>query len=104
MGKVVEVEKEIQKKLEVEKKKSKEWIDKIKADSEKEISKVEFELEESLKRAVQDARSNADKEAAAILEHAHERSGKIRKITDESLRKTVMKHIQYILRGSQNDR
>ena len=97
LSKIVEVEKEIQKRLEIERNTTQEWLEKIKKDTEKELIMAEKELKESLNKAVQDAKSNAEKKASEYLLDAQTKAKRLEKLSDEILKTVILKHIIRIL-------
>ena len=103
LSKIVEVEKEIRKRLEIERNTTQEWLEKIKKDTEKELIMAEKELKESLNKAVQDAKSNAEKKASEILLDAQTKAERLEKLNDEILKMVILKHIIRILPGKQYD-
>ncbi len=103
LSKIVEVEKEIQERLEIEKNKAHEWLEKVKKDAEKELITVEKELNESLNQELQDAKQHAEKKASEILLDAQTKAERLEKLSDEILKTVILKHIIRILPGKQYD-
>ncbi len=103
LSKIVEVEKEIQERLEIEKNKAHEWLEKVKKDAEKELITVEKELNESLNQELQDAKQHAEKKASEILLDAQTKVERLEKLSDEILKTVILKHIIRILPGKQYD-
>ena len=99
LGKVVEVEKEIQKRIETEKKKYREWIENVRKDTDIKLADTEAELTESLEKAVKDARTNAGSRASELLRDAEALAKKFQGLSDEDLRPIIIKHITSILPG-----
>lgn len=104
LGEVVEVEKEIQKKLELEKIKCREWLEKLSSETEEKVLQVENQLKESMQESVQNAKIKADHQAAEILREAHATSEMLGNISDETLRRIILRHIIKILPGEIDDR
>mgnify|MGYP001573073268 FL=1 len=97
LSKIVEVEKEIQERLEIEKNKAHEWLEKVKKDAEKELITAEKELNESLNQELQDAKQHAEKKASEILLDAQTKAERLEKLSDEILKTVILKHIIRIL-------
>ena len=97
LSKIVEVEKEIQERTEIEKNKAHEWFEKVKKDAETELVTVEKELYESLNRELQDAKQHAEKKASEILLDAQTKAERIEKLSDEILKTVILKYIITIL-------
>jgi len=97
LSKIVEVEKEIQERTEIEKNKAHEWLEKVKKDAETELATVEKELYESLNQELQDAKQHAEKKASEILLDAQTKAERIEKLSDEILKTVILKHIITIL-------
>jgi hypothetical protein len=64
---VIAVETEIQRNIEIEKKKTNEWIEKVKRDAEDEIGLEEERIKESVAQALSDAKADAERKAAEII-------------------------------------
>lgn len=97
LSKVIGVEKEIQDVLDIEKRKSEEWLEGVKKEVEEEFLREEGTLKESLKKAEEDRVADARRKAAEILEDAKEHTERLAKISDETLKKIIIKHIIKIL-------
>lgn len=97
LSKVINIEKEIQEKVDTEKKKSLGWIETVRREIEVEVMREEEILKESFKRAEENAMDDARKEASEIIKNATEESKRLAKIIDETLKKVIMKHIIRIL-------
>ncbi len=95
---------EIQRKLEAEREKAYEWIEKVRRETEEEVAREEEEFEKSCSAVLEETRTDAEKKAARIVEEATARCGKLEGLDGESLREIVMKHIVRILPGGDNDR
>ncbi len=103
LGEVIEVEKEIQKRLEVEKNKSQEWLEKVKRDAQKEILTEENSLKGSLEKAVKEAQLNAEKKASNISNDAHAKAERLENLSDEILKGIILRHITRTLPGQEHD-
>lgn len=99
LHRLIEVEKEVQQRLELEKSKSKAWLQKVREDAEREIHALETGLKETLAQEINTAELNAGKKASDILENAHKKSGFLEKIGNGQLKKIILKHISGILPG-----
>jgi vacuolar-type H+-ATPase subunit H len=96
---VIAVETEIQRNIEIEKKKTNEWIEKVKRDAEDEIGLEEERIKESVAQALSDAKADAERKAAEIIEKAVARAEILKGFDSESLREIIMKRIVRILPG-----
>ncbi len=94
---IIEVEKEIQKRLEIEKNKSQEWLEKVKRDAEKEVLTEKTRLKESFNKTEKDAKFNAGKKASETLKNARAESEKLEGLREETLKGIILKHITRIL-------
>ncbi|UCD35503.1 MAG: hypothetical protein JSU90_01335 [Nitrospiraceae bacterium] len=99
LSRVVEVEREVQQRLDVEKKMSLDWIEKVKKEAEERVVAEEKKLKEEMGQDLQKAKLEAEKGAAAIIEDAHDEAARLRDIGDEILKKTIRKHLSTILPG-----
>ena len=99
LSRVVEVEREVQQRLDVEKKMSLDWIEKVKKEAEERVVAEEKKLKEEMGQDLQEAKLEAEKGAAAIIEDAYDEAARLRDIGDEILKKTIRKHLSTILPG-----
>lgn len=97
LGKVVEVEKEIQNTIRTEKEKSRKWIENVRKDADKRLADTESELAESLEKAVERAKANAGSRASELLRNAEALAKTFQGLSDETLRAIITKHITSIL-------
>ena len=97
LHKLIEVEKEVQQRLDVEKEKSREWFEKVREDAEKEIIVLEDRLAESLEKEINNIKLNSEKKASEVLENARARSELLGRYDDDGLKKIILKHITGIL-------
>jgi vacuolar-type H+-ATPase subunit H len=97
LTKVIEVEKEIQEKLREEKSKAHEWLEGVKKEIEKDISLQEEQLRELYTRGREDAKAEAEREAARVVQDAATLAERYRRIGDETLEKIVKRHVVKIL-------
>jgi hypothetical protein len=97
LSKVVEVEKEIAKKIEIEKTEDQERLEKLGSDSEKEILKENKRLQYALNKAASDIKTDAQKKALKIIEDASVSADRLEQISDDILKEIIMKHIVRIL-------
>jgi len=99
LSEVIEVEKEIQKSLEVEKAKSHDWLEKVKKESEEELVREEKTIKESLNKSIEVAKKEAELKAAEIMKQTKARAERLAKLNDETLADIVGKQITRILPG-----
>ncbi|KPJ99138.1 MAG: hypothetical protein AMK71_10185 [Nitrospira bacterium SG8_35_4] len=103
LGKVVETEKEIQQKLEREKLKAAQWLEKIRAEAEKEVSATEDILKKSFADELHEIKRNAEQRASEIVIEEREKAAMLEKTGDDFLRKIISRHLREILPGEKND-
>jgi vacuolar-type H+-ATPase subunit H len=96
---VIAVETEIQRNIEIEKERTKEWIEKVKRDAEDEIVREEDSLKKSGDQALKEAMADAERKAAEIIEKAVARAEILKRFDSESLREIIMDRIIQILPG-----
>lgn len=99
LSKVLKAEKEIQAKIESEKKRCAEALLKARKEAEEKVVQEEAVLCEQSESSVQESEEIAEKRAAEILETAARRAESLRSLPDEALQKIVMKYIDSILPG-----
>lgn len=104
LSKILDTEREIQTKIESEKKRYAEAILKAKKEAEEKIVQEEAELREQLEKSVCKAEKIAEEKAVDILEAAARRADNLRSLPDEALQRIVMKYIDSILPGRLIDR
>ncbi len=99
LSEVIEVEKEIQKCLEVEKAKSHDWLEKVKKESEEELVREERNIKESLNKSIEMAKKEAELKSAEIVKQTEARAERLAKLNDGTLVGIVGKQIIRILPG-----
>lgn len=97
---VIEVEREIQQRLDEEKKKSRERIEHATAEAERELAVEARRLTEAADASLSNARSTSDQEAAAVAEAARREAERIDRISDDTLRNAVRRYLARILPGT----
>lgn len=97
LSKVVQVETELQKKINEEKKKAHGLVENAKKDAEEQLHEAESRIREALDRAVKDARIRLEEKIAETLREAKAKSERIEHTSDETLRKYILNHIRSIL-------
>ena len=100
---IIEIEKEIEERLESERRKAVQWLDSAKKEIEVELAANVRELKDSLMESVDIARENAEKQASAILSEAAKQSRLLSEIGDETLKRIITEHLRRILPGSDYD-
>jgi hypothetical protein len=97
ISKVVGVEKEIQDRLDLEKRRADEWLKKVKEEAEEEIRGEGKTLKESFTKAKKDEIAATRRKAAEILNDAAIEAERLSKISDETLKDIIIRHISRIL-------
>lgn len=99
LSEVIDVEKEIQKGLEVEKEKSHDWLEKVKKETEEELVREEKNIKESLNKSIEIAKKEAELKAVEIVKQTEARAQRLAKLNDQALVDIVGKQITRILPG-----
>ena len=99
LSQVVEVEKEVQQRIEIEKKMSQEWLENVKKEAEEKVLIEEKELKKNVTDSISIARLNAEKKAEAIISDANVEAERIEKLDDDILKNIIIKPIIRILPG-----
>lgn len=97
LGKVVEVEKNIQRSIQSETEKVQEWLEKVKSECDEKVSAHEQEARDAFERRKQHAGRNAKEKASVIVNEALKKADKITSLSQETLKRIVMQHIEGIL-------
>jgi vacuolar-type H+-ATPase subunit H len=97
LNKVVEAEREIQAKIESEKKRCDEQLERARLKADERVRQEEAFLLEQCAGSVREAEENARKKAADIVENAARRAEKLKGLSDEALQKVAMKFIGIIM-------
>jgi vacuolar-type H+-ATPase subunit H len=99
LGEVIEAEKEIQKCLELEKVKSREWLEQTRKEFEEEVEREEKNLRESLRQAIEQAAKEAEAKASDIVRQAERTAGRLTAVKNDTLSRIVGTHVRTILPG-----
>jgi vacuolar-type H+-ATPase subunit H len=99
LSKVVEVEKEVRQKIDIEKKMSGEWLEKIKKEAKQKILAEEENLEKALSNAIKKTKTDAEEKTAAITANTYQEAERLKGLSDNILKKAILKHISKILPG-----
>lgn len=99
LGRVVEVEKEIRRRLETEKEKSAKWLATAREDAEKEVERAREELDRSLDTAIKEAAEASENNALRMIEDAKLSAERLEGLEDDKLREIILRHISTILPG-----
>jgi vacuolar-type H+-ATPase subunit H len=99
LGEVIEVEKEIQKCLELEKVKSGEWLEQTRKEFEEEVEREEKNLRESLQQAIEQATKDAGVKASDIVRQVERTAGRLTTLKNDTLSRIAEKHVRTILPG-----
>jgi len=102
LGRIIEVEKEIQTSLDKERMKSQEWIEKVRADASEEILREEEMLKEAFQRAIMESKLEGERKAHEIVIKASQMAERLKGISDDDLSRILMKHMVRILPGGQS--
>lgn len=98
---IIEVEKEILKKINAEELRSRESIEKVRKEVESFVAQEEKRLEESLNTTIDTAREDAIKKAEEMVAEATIRAAKIEGLGDTVLKKILLEKMSRILPEAQ---
>jgi vacuolar-type H+-ATPase subunit H len=104
LSKVLDTERAIQAKIEYEKKRQAEKIQKAGEMAEDRVMQEETALREQLEISVRKAEEIAKEKAADILDAAARRAETLRNLPDEALQRIILKYLDGILPGRPVDR
>lgn len=104
LAKILQAEREIQTKIDTARQTCREQIQRLKEEAEKRIVQEERLVSEQCKRSLAEADELANKKAAALLETEERKAEKLSSLTDEALKKVVMKYMISIVPGEKHDR
>lgn len=96
---VMEVEREIQERLEAEKKKSREWLEQVRAEAGRAYAASEERFKKASEKAVADALADAESRAADLLSRATLEAERLVHLGGESIRKIMARYLPRILPG-----
>ncbi|MGD1074830.1 MAG: hypothetical protein ABR903_01935 [Thermodesulfovibrionales bacterium] len=97
LSEVVAVEREIQRCIEIERVKSREWIEKIKKESQEELLKEQDKIHETLRNASDEARKEAESKAAVVVKDALAKTEMLDRLKDDTLARIIEKRLIKIL-------
>ena len=96
---VMEVEREIQERLEAERRKSREWLERVRAEAGRALAGSEERFKKSSEKAVADALSEAESRAADLLSRATREAERLVHLDDDAMRKIMAQYLPRILPG-----
>ena len=96
---VMEVEREIQEKLEAERRKAREWLERVRADAGRSYAASEERFKKSSEKAVADALADVEARAADLLSRATLEAERLVHLGDETMRKIMARYLPRILPG-----
>ncbi len=99
IGKVVEVEKEVQEKIRIETTMTQDWLENVRKEAEKRVLAEETSLKEAAGEAINNAKLMNEKRAEEIIKEAGLLSERFEGLGDEQLKKIVLPHLSKILPG-----
>jgi hypothetical protein len=99
LSEVIEVEKDIQKGLELEKDKSRLWLERTRKELQEESAREEQGIAASLKQFTEEAKQDADIKAAEIVKQAMLTNSRLAAVNDGILSGIVETHIHKVLPG-----
>jgi hypothetical protein len=99
LSQVIEAEKEIQKCLEAEKVKVREWLESVKRECESEFAVEERKIKESLDLSMAESAKQSEAKAGRIVEEAGQYAARLEQLRPETLSAIVRKQIANILPG-----
>jgi cell division septum initiation protein DivIVA len=96
LSEVIEVEKEIQRRCDLEKVKSREWLEQARKEFEAGYALEEQSIAESLEQSVEEAKRTAESRASDIVKEAAQTAERLAMLKSETLSRIVEKHIRRI--------
>jgi vacuolar-type H+-ATPase subunit H len=99
LGQVIEAEKEIQRCLDLEKVKVRDWLERVKKECEEEFNREAQNTKESLEKLTTDAAKEAKTGAAEITSEAAAAAERLGRLDAQTLTKIVAQQIRTILPG-----
>ncbi len=100
LSEVIQVEKEIQKCLEIEKVKVHDWLETAKKEAEKDFVREGEKIQESLEKSLEEAARAAEAKAAGTADRAAAAAERLGQLKTETLSGIVRQKIGRILPGS----
>lgn len=97
LNEVIEAEKDIQQCIEQEQARLRDWLDGVKKDAAEAIARAERNDGESLGRALEEAKQDAEKRAKQAVESAEARAARLKDLDDTALTAIIMKRLSRIL-------
>jgi vacuolar-type H+-ATPase subunit H len=94
---VIEVEREIQERLDGEKKNSREWLERVKAETELTIAREQERLAKASEESIAHAKEEAGRRVAERLAKAELDADRISRITDELLLSVAGRYLPRVL-------
>ncbi len=99
LSQVIEAEKEIQRCLEQEKAKAREWLERVNRETEEGFRIEQSKIKESLDRSLSEAAKQAEAQAGAVVKQTAEAAERLRQLKKEILIGIVNRRISRILPG-----
>lgn len=97
LGKVVEVEDEIRRRLETEKVKAAEWLAKAGDEARQEVDRTREDLKGSLESVIKEAGDASREKAFQMIGDAESSAERLAGLGSEKLREIILRHISVIL-------
>lgn len=97
LNEVIEAEKEIQQCIEQEQSRLRAWLDEVEKEAAEAVARAEKNDGESLGRAIEEAKQNAEKQAKLAVATAEARAARFKELDDAVLRLIIMKRLPRIL-------
>jgi hypothetical protein len=99
LSEVIEVEKEIQRRCDLERAKSREWLEQTRKEFEAGYALEELRIAESLQQSLEDAKRTAEIRASDIVKEAAQLSERFAMLKSETLSRIIEKYIRSIQPG-----
>jgi len=97
LNEVIEAERNIQQCIEQEQARIRDWLDGVKKEAAEAIARAERNDGESLGRALEDAKRDAEERAKQVVESAEARAARLKDLNDTVLTAIIMKRLPRIL-------
>lgn len=100
LGTVIEAEQEIQARIEAERKKTREWIEQVRAESARAAAGEAERLTGNSASTVAKAKAEAQARAAELVDRAQRRAEQLTALSDARLQQIMARQIHQILPGA----
>jgi vacuolar-type H+-ATPase subunit H len=97
LSEVIEVEKDIQRRYDLEKARSREWLDRMRKEMEESYAREEQRIAQSLHQSLEEAKRTVECRASDIVQEAEQMAERLAAVRNDTLSRIVTKHVRRIL-------